>query len=57
MSYAIDGKHIWAADRCGANSCVGSDLDPIVKLDPDGNVVASFGAGLIAWPHGMEVDS
>jgi len=53
----IDGKHIWAADRCGANSCVGSDLDPIVKLDPDGNVVAAFGAGLIAWPHGMEVDS
>jgi sugar lactone lactonase YvrE len=52
----IDGKHIWAADRCGANTCVGSDLDPIVKLDPEGNVVASFGAGLIAWPHGMEVD-
>jgi sugar lactone lactonase YvrE len=52
-----DGKHIWAADRCGANACVGSDLDPIVRMDPDGNVVTSFGAGLIAWPHGMEVDS
>jgi len=53
----IDGKHIWAADRCGTNSCVGADVDPIVKLDPDGTVVKSFGKGLIAWPHGMEVDS
>jgi len=52
----VDGRHIWAADRCGANACVGSNLDPIVKLDPEGNVVASFGAGLIAWPHGMDVD-
>ena len=51
-----DGKHIWAADRCGSNSCAGSNVDPIVKLDPDGKVVQSFGAGLILWPHGMEVD-
>ncbi len=51
-----DGKHIWAADRCGANDCVGSDVDPIVKLDPDGKVVQSFGGGLILWPHGMDVD-
>lgn len=52
----VDGKHIWAGDRCGANSCAGSDVDPIVKLDPDGKVVKSFGAGLVLWPHGMFVD-
>jgi streptogramin lyase len=52
----IDGIHIWAGDRCGANSCAESDVDPIVKLDPDGNVVEAFGAGLITWPHGMDVD-
>lgn len=52
----IDGIHIWAGDRCGTNSCVGSNVDPIVKLDPQGNVVQSFGAGLIAWPHGITVD-
>jgi hypothetical protein len=52
----VDGVHIWAGDRCGANSCALSDVDPIVKLDPDGNVVQSFGAGQILWPHGMEVD-
>ncbi|HVS62416.1 MAG TPA: peptidyl-alpha-hydroxyglycine alpha-amidating lyase family protein [Thermoanaerobaculia bacterium] len=53
----VDGRHIWAGDRCGANSCAGSDLDPIVKLDPDGNVVKAFGAGKITWPHGIDVDA
>lgn len=52
----IDGESVWIGDRCGANSCAGSDLDPIVKLDADGKVVTSFGAGLILWPHGMDVD-
>lgn len=52
----IDGKSIWAGDRCGANSCAGSKVAPIVKLDPSGNVVASLGAGQILWPHGIDVD-
>lgn len=51
-----DGRHIWVAERCGTNSCAGSTVDPIVKLDPDGNVVTSFGAGMFIWPHGMHVD-
>ena len=53
----IDGRHIWVGDRCGVNSCAESGVHPIVKLDPDGNTVAAFGAGLITWPHGMDVDS
>jgi sugar lactone lactonase YvrE len=52
----VDGKSIWAGDRCGGNTCAGSDVDPIVKLDPDGKVVQSFGKGLLLWPHGMFVD-
>ncbi len=52
----IDGRHIWAGDRCGANSCAGSNVNPIVKLDPYGNTVMSFGAGQILWPHGIDVD-
>ena len=52
----IDGKHIWAGDRCGTNSCAGSNVDPIVKLDPAARSSQSFGAGQILWPHGMDVD-
>ncbi len=52
----VDGKSIWAGDRCGANSCAGSKVDPIVKFDPSGKAIKSFGAGQILWPHGMDVD-
>ncbi|MDH3424573.1 MAG: hypothetical protein OEN00_16375, partial [Gemmatimonadota bacterium] len=51
-----DGRHMWVLDRCGANSCLGSPLDPVLKFDLSGNLVASFGAGLFAWPHGFFVD-
>ena len=30
-----DGRHLWAIDRCGENSCAGSNLDPILKIDPN----------------------
>ena len=52
----IDGVHIWAGDRCGVNSCAESDLDPIVKLDANGNVVAGLRRRAHHWPHGMDVD-
>ncbi len=52
-----DGVHVWAGDRCGVNSCAESGVHPIVRLDPEGNVVTAFGAGLITWPHGMDIDS
>ena len=54
---ANDGEHIWIAERCGANLCVGSDLDPVMLFDQEGNVVKSFGSGMIVWPHGIFVDS
>ena len=50
-----DGS-LWAIDRCGGNSCAGSDLDPILKFDADGNVTAAFGGGLFLFPHGLHVD-
>jgi len=51
-----DGRSVWVAERCGANSCAGSNLDPILKFDSTGTLVKSFGAGLILSPHGIFVD-
>lgn len=51
-----DGSSIWVAERCGANSCAGSDLDPVLKFDSTGRLVAHFGAGLMLAPHGIFVD-
>src|SRR5437667_4163562 len=50
-----DGTSIWVAERCGANSCVGSNLDPIMKFDSTGKLVKSFGAGMLLSPHGIFV--
>lgn len=51
-----DGVSIWVAERCGANSCARSDLDPILKFDSTGTLVTSFGRGLLLSPHGIDVD-
>ncbi|MBI3981594.1 MAG: hypothetical protein HY337_01700 [Gemmatimonadetes bacterium] len=51
-----DGVSIWVAERCGANSCVGSTLDPVLKFDSTGTLVRSFGTGMILFPHGIDVD-
>jgi sugar lactone lactonase YvrE len=51
-----DGKTLWLFDRCGGESCAGSPLDPIFKLDASGKVLANFGAGTVNWPHGFYVD-
>jgi streptogramin lyase len=51
-----DGVSIWVAERCGANNCAGSALDPILQFDSTGKLVKSFGAGLLISPHGIFVD-
>lgn len=59
IDVAPDGEHIWVAERCSGNinACViNDDLDPVMQFDRDGNLVTSFGAGLITWPHGIDVD-
>jgi sugar lactone lactonase YvrE len=51
-----DGKGVWTFDRCGSNTCEGSNLAPIQHFDADGKLLASFGAGMFVFPHGFYVD-
>src|SRR5437667_1986717 len=56
---AIDidrNNNIWVFERCGANSCIGSNAAPLVKLSPSGRFLKSFGAGMFAFPHGIHID-
>lgn len=54
---AVDSRgHIWVADRCGANDCAGSPLDPILEFDAQGRFLMAFGAGMLLFPHGLFVD-
>lgn len=54
---AVDHEgNIWIAERCGANSCAGSNLDPIMEFDSSGNFLRAFGAGRLLFPHGFFID-
>jgi streptogramin lyase len=48
--------NIWVAERCGANTCAGSNLAPILEFDPSGKLLKSFGEGMFLFPHGLTVD-
>lgn len=57
--------NIWVFHRCfnvvpaGSATCVGRGPanPPILKFNPAGTLLASFGAGLFAYPHGFTVDT
>jgi len=52
-----DGTSVWIGERCGANSCLDSKLDVVLKFDASGKLLKSFGGGLMIFPHGIHVDS
>jgi DNA-binding beta-propeller fold protein YncE len=58
-----DGRSVWIAERCGANSCVAdpatgklSTIDPILHYEASGKLIKAFGAGMFSAPHGIFVD-
>jgi DNA-binding beta-propeller fold protein YncE len=52
---APDGS-IYVVHRCFANSCGGRTEPPILKFDPSGRLLASWGEGMFLFPHGATVD-
>jgi sugar lactone lactonase YvrE len=62
VDIAPDGKTIWVAERCGANTCWDakagkmSDANVVLKFDPSGKLLASFASGMMVFPHGIHVD-
>ncbi len=51
-----DGRSVWVAERCGANSCAGKNEDSILHFDATGKLIRSFGGGMFLFPHGIAVD-
>jgi DNA-binding beta-propeller fold protein YncE len=52
---APDGS-IYVIHRCFANSCANRQEAPILKYDPSGKLLASWGVGMFIFPHGATVD-
>jgi sugar lactone lactonase YvrE len=54
---ATDRKgNLWVFERCGANTCAGSNETAVLEFDPSGKLVKSFGAGMFVFPHAIFVD-
>jgi sugar lactone lactonase YvrE len=56
VDVAPDGRSIWVAERCGANTCAGSTLPAVLLFDASGRLQKSFAAGVFVFPHGIYVD-
>ena len=52
---APDGS-IFVIHRCFANSCAGRSEPPILKFDPNGKLLKTFGVGMFVFPHGSTID-
>jgi DNA-binding beta-propeller fold protein YncE len=52
---APDGT-LYVIHRCFANSCAGRPEPPILKYDPNGKLLKSWGEGMFIFPHGATVD-
>jgi DNA-binding beta-propeller fold protein YncE len=52
-----DGKSVWVFERCGAATCDGSNVAPLLKFDSSGRLATSFGAGMFVYPHGLFIDA
>jgi 6-bladed beta-propeller len=56
--------NVWVFHRCfnvvppGSATCIdrGAANPPILEFDPSGKLLASFGSGLFAYPHGFTID-
>ena len=51
-----DGRSVWVAERCGANSCAGKTDDSVLHFDASGKLIKSFGSGMFLFPHGIAID-
>lgn len=49
-------RNIYVLTRCRRNSCEGRSEAPIMKFDPEGRLLASFGEGLFVFPHNLTID-
>ena len=52
-----DGN-LWVFHRCFATSCDEGreNVTPVLKYDPSGRIVDSWGEGMFIWPHGFFLD-
>jgi len=50
-----DGN-VYVFHRCSSDTCVDRSEPPLLKFDPSGELLMSWGEGLFVYPHGLDID-
>ncbi len=50
-----DGN-LYFLSRCIQNDCTGASEPPVLKMDPTGRLLRTWGSGMMEFPHGFDVD-
>ena len=53
-------ENLWVFQRCFSTDCVDGpeeDLPAVLKYDPAGRLLDSWGEGMFVWPHGFHLDA
>jgi hypothetical protein len=56
---SLDGKSVWATDRCSPRAAPALSRrqgNPVHRFDESGKEIKSFGGGMFVWQHGIHVD-
>ena len=57
ISVEVDGEgNVYAFHRCSSNTCVDRTEPPLLKFNASGELLMTWGAGMLVWPHGFHLD-
>lgn len=48
--------NVYAFHRCSSDTCIDRTEPPLLKFDPSGNLLMTWGEELLVWPHGFHLD-
>ena len=52
-----DEGNVYVFHRCSSDTCIDRTEPPLLKFDPSGNLLTTWGEGLLVWPHGLHLDA
>ncbi len=57
ISVEVDAEgNVYAFHRCSADTCVERSEPPLLKFDPSGKLLMTWGEEMLVWPHGLHLD-
>lgn len=57
ISVEVDDQgNVYAFHRCSSNTCIDRTEPPLLKFNGSGELLMTWGAQMLVWPHGFHLD-